>query len=200
MLNPDTLWANGEGLVIRSFDGGATWDSLAVDTSKYRITLTIQFSADGHGTAFSYDGIYESADFGNTWEKLTLPNINISSFTKIGTDSILVSTNKDLLRSTDRGATWSFSKKDNIQMLLSRKNIGIIALLSNGSVHKSTDFGATWAELYKPSKEITPIAIHVIDDSKWFISYNNGIVAHTTNSGESWIEPQNPGMFGYKYG
>ncbi len=200
VLNPDTLWANGESSVFRSFNGGVNWDTLFVDSLEYSDAYTIQFSANGRGTAFDKSGIYESEDYGETWRQILLPEIRISSFAKIGADSIIIASMYDIFRSTDWGQTWSFLKKCDIQMLFCQGNNAIIAMLGDGSVQKSTDFGANWTDLYIPTKTITPTAIHKIDESKWFISYAKGIKAYTTNAGESWIEPQNKGLIGISYG
>lgn len=200
VLNKDTLWASGEGIVKRSFDGGASWDSLVVDTTGLNQLYKLKFTKDGHGSAYDYSGIYESDDFGNTWSKLQLPGVSISAFLKNGRDSILFTTSSDIFRSTDNGSTWSFIKKENIKNLHSPQKDVVFALLSDGSVHKSTDWGLHWVESFKKNNPTTPIAIHAFNEHKWFISYSGGILAYTTDGGESWKEPQNKGMFGQIYG
>lgn len=65
----NTVWAGGEhGALYVSRDGGATWKSIAIDTTA---TITsVHFSEDSHGTLETGDGqVWKTSDGGQTWQK-----------------------------------------------------------------------------------------------------------------------------------
>ena len=119
-LDPEVVLAGtapgvGEGNLYRSSDGGATWTIVDTNASVYRIT----FASDGTIYAATKTGVRKSTDNGLTW---TTPNLNIganrqtfgvatapsnASIVWAGVAAANGQQTKNLLRSTNAGATWT---------------------------------------------------------------------------------------------
>jgi uncharacterized protein (TIGR03437 family) len=163
-----TFWAGTNAGLLKSADGGVTWNPVTVTTSNsllhgtqqiWAIAVdpqqpsTIYFVANTSGAL----GFYRSNDNGNTWAGITLIGFNAGAGTTwLAVDPVLtnvmyIGSASVLHKSVDFGNTWS-------QVTLPA-DVGVGGLsvdpsasgtvyLSNGNhLYKSGDYGNTWTQL-----------------------------------------------------
>ncbi|MBS1249316.1 MAG: Xyloglucanase Xgh74A [Chloroflexi bacterium] len=121
--DPDTLEPGGVG-ILRSRDGGATWEELGVENGIREDELyfgslymhpenpDILFGAAGNDAyiwALDYDigAIYRTKDGGDTWERvLDLPNASAVEICENDPDVVYAASASAFYRSDDGGDTW----------------------------------------------------------------------------------------------
>lgn len=145
------------GEVYATKDGGVTWEKLSIHLKESRGQISM-IGALGEST-FIYsvgEGIHRSADFGKSWEQVSLanPQTRIPVFFK---DASYLGTATGLLVSRDQGATWKkqgsevsiwqgpFFGRDEKHMLVVGKD----------HVHLTEDGGANWKRVaaVKPKED-----------------------------------------------
>jgi subtilisin family serine protease len=167
-INPDlvllgTAPAVGAGNLYRSTDGGATWDQVITGVNVYHIV----YAADGTVYAATMSGVRKSTDDGATW---STPNLNIGANRQTFGVAVAPSNSsivwaavaaangqqtRNLLRSTDAGATWQ-NVTPALGATLNGRAIAVhptnpntvVALFDGGfgggQVWVSTNGGASW--------------------------------------------------------
>src|SRR3972149_1535425 len=182
--------------LIRSTDGGQSWESVAkvleppVDfhamaVSRSDPNVIIGFDSGGRG-------LFKTVDSGKTWETLQYPEY-VSALAISPNDSqiIFAGTGKGIFQSTDGAKTWT--------QLDEYKGITILALVfdENGVLYatnqfglsRTADLGKTWEKINGPDLTITSIAV----DAQNKIIYVSGYsrdgyqeVYRTKDDGSSW--------------
>ena len=142
-----TLYAGSNG-IIRSTNGGESWDSLlnvGSSVSYYGIAL----GDSGLICAATTAGFYCSTDTGATW---SLAHASTSKAMLVAPGSAIVLADAQygqVFRSTNRGASWDAFQVDpqfvSINHLVLAHDGAILAARQDGSVTRSTDGGVTWA-------------------------------------------------------
>lgn len=94
------------GEQLRSFDKGRTWSPLNYGSGVFRLKY-IHNSSTG---VFASDGniIFQSNDYGISWDTLKGPFVSFTAIDKIG-NTYYVSSWSGLFESKDKGATWKTS-------------------------------------------------------------------------------------------
>ncbi len=153
-----TLWAAGHGgVILRSGDGGETWLLSAGQADGADVVLSIRVEADGHGLAVGGFGFaLTTADGGKTWKATALvsgeageQHLNRIFVSKAGT-WLIAAEGGQLLRSTDRGATWGAVKTPYAGSLwtgLALPGGALIVGGMRGNIVRSADDGLTWQHL-----------------------------------------------------
>jgi photosystem II stability/assembly factor-like uncharacterized protein len=92
-------------LVVRSQDGGETWETVHIgEASLFGLNL----NADGSGFAVGQEGrIIGTTDGGASWAEVPTPTGSILLNVWSRGDDVLVSGIRNVLRSSDGGATWT---------------------------------------------------------------------------------------------
>lgn len=199
-INPDmvllgTAPAVGAGNLYRSTDGGATWTKIISDVNVYHIV----YAGDGTVYAATMNGVRKSTDDGITW---STPNLNIgnnrqtfgvavapsnSSIVWAAVASANGQQTKNLLRSTDAGATWQ-NVTPTLGAALNGRMIAIhpsdpntvVALFDGGfgggQVWVSTNGGASWTNRSAGLPGNPPRSVH-FDGTRLLVgggqAYNN---------------------------
>lgn len=136
---PGSDLPNPMGL-IRSVDGGKTWEQ-----------LSRQGESDFHALAatksgiVAFDGTLQTSPDGKTWTPATAGFVPaVLAGTPEG-DTVLAATREGLQRSTDGGKTWELNTTAPIvQFVAFASATEVIGIEPNGAVHYSTDAGTTW--------------------------------------------------------
>lgn len=139
------------GTLLRTTDGGATWDSVGVGSTSTMYDLFFLNSTVGYVTGTSTIDVWKTTDAGLTW---TSTGGAVSStcygIYAIDEDTLLIAgTSNDVRRSTDGGASWT-----NVDIggptqetlrhveMSSATNGWVVG--DDGSAAYTTDAGATW--------------------------------------------------------
>lgn len=153
------------GGVLRSKDGGASWEAAnqGLDAaSLVGLALSPAFASDGILFAWGpSEQALRSSDGGKSWAPVSkgLGQVDVASlavspaFAEDG--RAYVATSDGMFVSDDRGATWRRRGLEDHQLVLlaispAFPRDGVMVAASTGSLHLSTDGGASWAEMEAP--------------------------------------------------
>lgn len=183
--------AVGEHLIIRTGDGGLTWNEVLLKVDAR--LLDVAFLSDGNGVAVGEKGtIYTSSDFGNTWIKRNSgTQNNLTSVAKTSaTQLVAVGQNGEILQSFNSGATWTkASSGTNLNLndiTFVNENTAFVAA-ANGRILKSFDKGSTWQSVpIAGNKDLFGVAFS--SDMIGYTVGENGTYLKTIDGGETWTE------------
>lgn len=183
-FNTNIVWiSTSEGDIIKSSDGGQTWDT------KYRATSGIVKLMIGNAdTRIVYasterDGLARTDDGGDNWIDLEKTMNDFSTakrtvnLTQSGDGSIIVSSNRyGLLRSTTRGDTWeevpllTAAKEVDIPVVaFDPNNNAILYYATEATFYSTIDSGTNWQARRLPTGR-TPSTL-VVDPTDGNVLY-----------------------------
>ncbi len=200
-LDTQHAWAaNRKAEVMRTTDGGGTWQPVQLFTPTTGSDVSdVDFSDTLNGWAVVKAGppgfVYRTANGGATWQHAGAPTtgalsgidaLDTQTVVAIGTDG----TRGLVLRSTDGGATWTTATPSAVAT-----NFNAVHFIGGGQgwlvgdkgvILKTTDAGATWTA----QASGLGASAGIVDVS--FADANNGwavagqTLLHTTNGGQTW--------------
>lgn len=153
--DPNYGWVCGfAGLVIRSTDGGLSWQGTGIDSAFH--LESIHFVNRNVGYCSGVEGIYKSTDGGRTWRDIT-PDTTLSYWgCYFATENIGVVLSGGCLnniqrffRTTDGGTTWSLFEGYEVNtgltdaLLYSADGLGYAS--SSGKIWKTLNGGVSWS-------------------------------------------------------
>lgn len=222
---PDSrrVWVMGTLLggytnVFRTEDGGQTWEKI-LDSEDNLIPESsgIHFFNDDVGICWGndfYDDprafFYRTEDGGATWQLLDDPELpgvfgfewtlnytGNNNYAVMG-DTIWIPVDFIMVRSTDRGATWS-----RVDFGLSIYSVAFEDALRGMTISDNwpdttfarvfftEDGGATWAEVSRPSPAVVSVT-HIPGSPGAYVAYStihcDPRIAYTPNYGQDWFE------------
>ncbi len=147
--------------VFKSTDAGGTWSptGLSYEQEFNEIIQRLVISPNNHNVllAATRAGIYYTSDAGVSWTLVDTTHCYDFAFNTANADTVYSAGNKDVLRSTDGGATWSLLSDNvmdqgRISIETSDANSHVIYILSEygSKLKRSDDGGATWANKTPP--------------------------------------------------
>ncbi len=157
--------SGGNTGLIKSFDGGITWQQVAkvlepaVDFHAMTLSnsdpnLILGFDSSGRG-------LFKTIDAGNTWENLEYPEY-ISALAIFPNDSQLIfaGTGNGIYNSNDGGKTWNHIAYEGLAVYaMSFDDEGILfASVNTFGLVRSDDLGASWEDLPDIDLTVTSIA------------------------------------------
>ncbi len=168
-LRKETIYVGGIGRQLyRSYDAGATWDTLVVDfkTATTRFTNVYVNPADTNViivAGLGFGTVRRSADHGNTWDVVieTLSPFTSSSEAIVNDphnpNTVYAADLRfcNIYRSYDRGITWDtvgsagVPFEENLSTLTIRDDSSniIYAGMEGGTIKRSIDSGKTWTAI-----------------------------------------------------
>jgi photosystem II stability/assembly factor-like uncharacterized protein len=204
--------------LFRSEDAGRTWDEATVRISQdcprimhTRVTTLVADPGepDTVWAGVEIDGLYRSRDAGKRWEAVGtgLSSRDIHALVVVPGDGrpqrLLASTNNDVNRSEDGGATWQplglgrALPLPYFRGLAQKCGQPEVVLLGNGDfppgteglVARSTDGGATWQPARLPGRANSTVwnfAVNPSDPERVYASSVSGQVYRSADGGASW--------------
>lgn len=188
---PDLVWAAGTGgKVVQSRDGGKSWVSQPTGTQHN--LLGIAAWDPQHAAAVGNLGtIIVTADGGNRWTQAQVPessNPNKLFRVRIFDDlAWAVGEFGALLRSTDRGMTWSRALPEKDRAWNDVFFLGQQGWLVGefGTLMKTADGGETWNEVDTPN-QVSLMSVAFRDASHGVAVGLSGTVMVSADGGETW--------------
>jgi len=182
--------------LIRSTDGGQSWESVAkvleppvdfhaMTVSKSDPNVIIGFDSGGRG-------LFKTVDSGKTWETLQYPDY-ISALAISPNDSQIVfaGTGKGIFQSNDGAKSWiQLDEYKGITILaMSFDENGVLYASNQFGLSRSSDLGETWEKINKPDLTITSIAVDSQNKIIYIAGYSSqGFqeVYRSLDDGVSW--------------
>lgn len=216
---PEIMYAGTRpSAIFRSVDGGVHWQQLSVDLAKEcpavripRVTALIidPIEPSTLWAGIEVDGVRRSTDAGETWDQpmagLTNPDIHGMAISAGPTKTLWVSTNSDIFRSLDNGASWQpigarqlfpytycrglLAQADHSNTIFA--GIGDYTPGSTGSIQRSTDGGQSW---YAPPLSVEPntamwcLGGHATDPRFIVAASLYGYLYCSADGGDSWTK------------
>ena len=160
------------GMLQLSNDGGITWKELSIKVNMQEVKSGVMIGVIDSLTLLhsNYNGIQRSTDQGETWTKVADAVVRNKVAVMFKGDCY-VGTDKGLLVSKDKGATWAIqgTKIDVVQGPYFGADENTMVIVNETGMHKSTDAGETWKLL----TTLYPEGWHQysIKDVTWFGRY-----------------------------
>ncbi|PZX57868.1 YCF48-related protein [Algoriphagus chordae] len=194
-LDEDLGFAVGENLIIRSSDGGISWEELEVSFEGK--LLDIRFWDDKAGIAVGENGlILKTTNAGASWTQVpsgtlhTLTSVAISSKDKI----LATSDGGEILLSTNQGETWTKLNSGTSRSLneITFLNADTAYVAGNqGLIMRTYNGGNQWTSLNAGlSTNLNGIAFSTAE-----IGYAvgaGGTIIKTLDGGETWLIQNSP--------
>lgn len=203
------------GIVLRTTDGGTTWQSSSLPSAKSSPNRDICFVSTFTGFISGDDGIWKTTDAGTSWS-----NISPTSPTIAGsTSSWFIDANNGVLgfggcadstvtfcSTTDGGSSWSsvtytHNSPDVAVGGIGYSNGTYYATGGNGKHWKSTDGGASWSYLPTGSggwqEDLVTAAGNIFVASAngtSCASIGGGKIMKSANGGSSWTSANFPSI------
>ncbi|MBZ0178343.1 MAG: hypothetical protein K8F36_03550 [Melioribacteraceae bacterium] len=183
----DFITASMDFGLLRSSDGGVTWNEVNTGVHNSHITSSFIYENSEMNQVEvyvgTYNGVYSSIDYGENWinKSGNLPNKFINDI--LFTEKIYAATNEGIYSTTDGGISWI-----NTSSGINAKVNGIIfsdgdyyAAAADG-IYKSTNAGATWSQVGLFNTNVNSITVGMngeiiagADNVGVFISSDNGL-------------------------
>ncbi|MBT2538458.1 F510_1955 family glycosylhydrolase [Arthrobacter sp. ISL-69] len=173
---PGSDLPNPMGL-IRSVDGGTTWEQ-----------LSRQGESDFHALAatksglVAYDGTLQTSPDGKTWSAATAGFVPAVLAGTPEADTVLATTPDGLQRSADGGKTWELiSTAPVIQFAAFASGAEVLGVEPDGSVHYSSDGGSTWTRAGRIEDQVQAMtAVAGAEGKPWiWAATTEGLVVST---------------------
>ncbi|WBL42531.1 YCF48-related protein [Algoriphagus halophytocola] len=188
-INENLGFAVGENLIIRTQDGGTTWEEMQVSYEGKLLDLT--FITENQLIAVGENGlILRSGDGGKIWSTINSGTaLDLKSISGISSNKLLaIGAQGIILRSEDAGQSWQKLNSGSTQSLndihFASADTAFIAA-NAGEVLRSVDQGNTWTPL--SSGQSTNLnAIRFSSSLIGYAAGNAGLILKTLDAGESW--------------
>jgi hypothetical protein len=177
--------------LIRSGDGGKTWDTVSRSGLSDLHVLVV-----GGPGIVAYDttlgGTIVSKDDGKNWTELSTPPALVLDLAIDPKDPkhLLAGTNDSLFASTDDGANWKKIGKADAARLSWTERHGLLRAVRGGQVSSSTDGGATW----KPVGNVpgNPGKLVEAADGTLYLALEDGTIFTSSDGGTTWRSVSTP--------
>ena len=209
---PNLCIAVGDsGAIVRSGDGGATWQRIPCDARTRSGTVmnlfTVSMSDSLHGIAAGFSQVLlRTSDGGRSWQRVatpadTLPTMGIHDIACLSATTYLMALwGKQtfyMLRTEDAGATWARIEADTVQSLSFVDSLhgwgAGSGYAGNGHITdeiiiRTVDGGRTWQTLvHQPAVTLVGyLAVAFADTRNGFVTAYDGRILRTTDGGETW--------------
>ena len=198
--------AGSNGLVIRSTDGGKSWEARRIKVEDLGIIFWGGFFFDertgwivGRGSR-GFGGaplIFKTDDQGKSWKRLQAPRVPrlLDAFFFDEMNGWVVGETRTLIRTTDGGQSWEVISAARARAGEMRYNYDAIWFPTRkegwivgayGLILHTSDGGQTWREVQLEDVVENLHDVLFVDEKKGWIVGQDGVVLRTTDGGESW--------------
>jgi photosystem II stability/assembly factor-like uncharacterized protein len=170
--------------LIRSDDGGRSWDSVSLfgesDFHVLRSQDNMVYGFDASNARFM-----ASADGGEGWEERDTPGAMIDlAIHPDDASTVVASTDQGLLTSADQGRTWRTLQDGPLALLTWPEPEALYRVEGSGRVSLSRDHGRSWKAA--GSIEAQPAAFASAAADELYVALPDGTVKRSTDGGVTW--------------
>lgn len=162
--------------LIKSTDGGQTWQSVATILDPPVDFHAMAVSKSDPGTIIGFDsggrGLFKTVDAGKTWQKLDYPaGTYVAALAISASDpkAVFAATNIGLFESHDGASSWAqLDQYKGVTVLALAFDAGgnLYASTEEFGLAKSPDSGKTWENINRPPDSLTVTSIAADSNSK----------------------------------
>ena len=180
----------GDGVVLRTVDGGENWREVTVPKSEVaNKLLTVRAYAGGVAWAVGELGaVLRTSDHGQSWERAVPEKDQAwNDISFFGATGILVGEFGQVMRSDDGGKTWRLASSGTESSLMSvylRDASNAVAVGLSGVILASSDSGAHWRVMPRPTREHLNNVIW--DGARWVAVGDKGVIVTGDASAAGW--------------
>lgn len=188
--------ANSPGIIIKSTDGGETWNTIYPVTGTVDGIEKIDFINETTGFAVGYDLFIKTEDGGASWQDIVLaPDVWVyKSLTfydeNIGIVTALTNGGSFLVYTTDDGGTtWNpITSSSNMPTfaVAYADATTLYAVGANEVISKSTNGGDTWVELQSGTPTFFYLEVFFKDADNGVVAGEDGQLLTTHDGGGTW--------------
>jgi spore coat protein H len=188
------------GTALTSADSGRSWSerSIGINLSFFGVAALGTDTLIACGESGS---TYASSDFGATWHRISLPvRSDLHAIHSSGDGSVWVSGKGTVLRSTDRGVTWSAVAPDpavDYRDILPFSSRRAIAVADSGRISATTDGGQNWSSA-APGGPATLRRITSFAGRHVWAAGDGGKIIASSDSGNTWASKPSPAIIDWK--
>jgi len=206
VLSPDSIFVVGDsGLVMKSFNGGATWFNVSLNSTDRLVAA--DFKDYNYGVVTTDNGlILKTDDGGNTWDSLYTAQANsVAKSIKLNNDSCIFVAgyfiSGNLLISYDFGQTWTVGSLinfglDEVTSIDILNDSICVAVTRNASVFISYNKGISWTMIRSGGGYDGANSVQILNDSTYLATgcepNCDWCFIRTVDSGNSWYGPGTP--------
>ena len=198
VIDENTFFLGGDGLTVRTTDGGANWDSLNTGTGQEIVFMN--FIDANNGFIFAtYNQWMKTTDGGDTfspildWPSVLYRGIGATSSTIF----VTAFAGGEITSSSDGGTIWTYPTNLSTDGIIGNLDIceffddnnGII-VGPNGNLIRTTDGGTSWTfidnPMYVSGKTISALAYYSTDTV--FAGGSSGYLMRSVDGGLTWSD------------
>lgn len=186
-----TGYASGEWSILKTTDGGLSWNDLSMDSWRSGYSKIIFINSDTGFRVTDYGSVRKTPDAGETWTGMALTQTNLNSVNFIDQMNGFIVGNYGNIHSTsDCGETWScsstFCSRDFITACFLNRDTGFIATYGS-EVFKTFDGGKSWIEISLPEGMYNHARIlEFVNADTGFLCGTYGKLIKTSDGGITW--------------
>ena len=193
------FWGGG---ILKTTDGGATWNVQHSDPSQH--FLALEAIDSDHAWACGDGIVVSTSDGGATWSQHDLGAGYCTSVAFGDADHGWIADGQSLRKTTDGGRTWQVLNAGEPMMYpseVSSPSRDVVVVASYDVVAFSSDGGATWKSFVRTSTYYSFNAVSAVDVNYAWCVTNDGEVWVTGNGGADWdrqtveVDPYGTGFF-----
>ncbi len=194
VVGNEIILVGGEGMILRSRDGFATWQRQRIAPGEYRTIYSIEALGPGLWIVVGERGLcYRTLDAGGHWEPVPLPvDVTLYRVRKMKmSDNVVVAVGENgvILVSRYQGLNWKQKPSGTNRALWSVgwwQNMAV-AVGEDGVVVRSWDAGYNWQVVRSPdSLQGTLYDVAAVDQDRWIAVGEGMVLVQSTDGGQQW--------------
>lgn len=189
---------NSEGVIIKTLDGGETWNTINPLSGTAPSFEKIEFVSDTKGFAVGYDTFLKTEDGGATWTDVTVGNDvylykSLTFFDENkGIATALLNTDPFFAMYTteDGGDTWFITTSivdAGAYSIAYADETTLFSVGNNELISKSTDGGDSWVQVNSGTPQLYALSVYFRDVDNGMVGLEDGRIFLTHDSGATWI-------------
>ncbi len=186
-----SIAVGGEGTILRSSDGGASWTKVVSGTGSGLNSLAV---VDNNRIIAVGDAgtILRSLDGGDSWDQVdSRTRSRLNSLAVLDNNRIIaVDDDGIILRSVNGGTSWAqvdSGTRSGLRSIAVLDNNRIIAVGDAGTILGSVDGGDSWAQVDIGSRSRLN-SLAVLDNNRIIAVDDDGIILRSVDGGTSWAQ------------